>query len=61
SRGSRWISALVGRLSPEATVEQLRSEMLAISEGLREQNPQARGPRSVTVEPLSGYVLPRNS
>lgn len=59
-RGSRWISALVGRLAPGATVEQAQAEMLAISNALREEDPEARGPRSVTLEPLSGYVLPRD-
>ncbi|NIR46291.1 MAG: ABC transporter permease [Gemmatimonadetes bacterium] len=61
SRGSRWISALVGRLAPDVTVDQVRADLLAISNELREEDPDARGPRSVTVEPLSGYVLPRRS
>ncbi len=58
SRGNRWIHAIIGRLAHEASIEQAQAEMLAISDGLRELDPEARGPRSVTVEPLGGYILP---
>jgi predicted permease len=57
-RGSRWIGRLVGRLAPGATVEQARAELFAVSERLREENAAARGPRSITVDPLGRYLLP---
>lgn len=60
-RGSRWIDRLVARLAPGATVERARSELLAVSEQLREEDPDARGPRSVTVDPARHYTLPRGS
>ncbi len=60
-RGSRWIDGLTGRLAEGATVEQARSEMLAISEQLRQEDPRARGPRSVTVDAASTYRLPVRS
>lgn len=56
SRGSRWIQGLVGRLAPGATLTAARSEMLAISDRLAAEDPDARGPRSVTVEALGGRV-----
>lgn len=57
-RGSRWIAQLVGRMAEQVTVEQVRSQMLAISNALRVEDPEARGPRSITVDPLPGYILP---
>jgi len=57
-RGSRWIFGLVGRLAPGATVEQARAQLLAVSQELRTEEPDARGPRSITVDPISGYILP---
>ncbi|HSR52382.1 MAG TPA: ABC transporter permease [Acidobacteriota bacterium] len=59
NRGSRWIGTLIARLAPGATVEQARDELLALSEAMREEDPDARGPRSVTVDESSGYGLPR--
>jgi predicted permease len=58
NRGSRWIGRLVGRLAPSSTVEQARAELLAISEAMRAEDPDARGPRFVTVDPLATYLLP---
>ncbi len=58
NRGSRWIAQLVGRLAPDATVERARAEMLAISNRLAEEDPAARGPRSVTVDAIPGRILP---
>lgn len=58
ARGSRWIHALVGRLAPQASAAQVRTQLLAVSQGLRESDPDARGERSVTVDELSGSVLP---
>lgn len=57
-RGSRWIAQLVGRMAPGVTVDQVRAEMLAISNTLATEGPEARGPRSITVDPVSGYILP---
>ena len=60
-RTSRWIGRLVGRMRPGATVAQATAELLAVSERLREEDPDARGPRTVTVDPLAGYLLPAGS
>ncbi len=57
-RASRWIHATIGRLAEGATIAQARSEMLAISAQLAEEDPQSRGSRSVTVDALPGYLLP---
>jgi predicted permease len=57
-RGSRWISQLVGRLAPGATVEQARAELLAISDQLAAEDPGARGPRRVTVESARQLIGP---
>lgn len=58
SRRSRWIAALVGRLAPGATAEQARREMASISSALRRMDPEARGPRSITVDAAGRYALP---
>ena len=60
-RGSRWMDMLLARLNPESTVEQARAELLAVSDQLAEEDPDARGPRSVTVDALPGYLLPNGS
>ena len=57
-RGNRWMEMSIGRLAPGSTVEQARAELLVISDQLAEEDPGARGPRSVTVDALSGYQLP---
>ena len=57
-RGNRWMGMSIGRLVSGSTVEQVRAELLAISDQLAEEDPAARGPRSVTVDALSGYQLP---
>jgi predicted permease len=57
-RDSRWMDLLVGRLAAETSIEMARAEMLALSDRLREEEPDARGPRSITVDPLDGYILP---
>ena len=57
-RGSRWIDQLIGRLAPGATVEQARAEMLAISDQLASEDPDARGPRTITVESAQRLILP---
>jgi predicted permease len=57
-RGSRWIDLLVGRLADGASAEQAYTELFSVSESLREEDPDARGPRSVTVDPMAGYILP---
>ncbi|GMR12613.1 MAG: ABC transporter permease [Gemmatimonadota bacterium] len=60
-RAYRWIGRLIARLQPGSSVEQARAEMLAISAQLAEEDPEARGPRSVTVDALPGYALPVGS
>jgi len=60
-RGSRWISQLIGRLEPGATIEQARAEMLAISDQLALEDPDARGPRRVTVDAAEHLILPTGS
>ena len=57
-RGSRWIDQLIGRLDEATTIEQARAEMLAISDQLAEEDPGARGPRSITVESARRLLLP---
>ncbi len=57
-RGDRWIDQLIGRLNEGATVEQTRAEMLAISDQLAGEDPDARGPRSITVESARHLLLP---
>ena len=61
TRGSRWLDMLIARLNPGSTVEQARAELLAVSDQLAEEDPDARGPRSVTVDALPGYLLPNGS
>ncbi len=56
ARDSRWIPGVVGRLAPGATLERARAEMLAISDQLAQEDPEARGPRSVTVDALGQRV-----
>jgi len=58
SRGARWINQLIGRLAPDATVEQARAEMLAISDSLAVEDPDARGPRRITVESAHRLIPP---
>lgn len=58
ARGNRWIHALVGRLAPNLTVDRARAEMNAVSAALQREDPEAREGRSITIDPLSRYVLP---
>ena len=60
-RANRWMGMSIGRLRPGSTVEQARAELLAISDQLTEEDPIARGPRSVTVDALPSYQLPNGS
>jgi predicted permease len=60
-RGSRWIPQLIGRLQPGATIEQARAEMLAISDQLAAEDPDARGPRRITVDSAAHLILPTGS
>ncbi len=57
-RGSRWIDLLVARLAPGTSPEAARAELLALSTQMQDEDPDARGPRSVTLDPLKGYILP---
>ncbi len=60
-RRARWISQLVGRLAEGATVESARAEMLALSDHLAEEDPAARGPRTITLEAIRGHIDPPGS
>jgi hypothetical protein len=55
-RGSRWIRGLVGRLATGSTVAGARAEMLRVSDQLAAEDADARGPRRVTVDALTGRV-----
>jgi predicted permease len=57
-RGSRWIDGLVARLAEGASVDGARAELLGVSRQLAQEDSVARGPRTVTVDPLPSYVLP---
>ena len=57
-RNSRWIGQLVGRMAPDSTLEQVRSEMSAISDQLAAEDPDARGPRRITVDHAHRLILP---
>jgi putative ABC transport system permease protein len=45
-------------MKPGVTIEQVRADMHAISNALAAEDPAARGPRSITVDPVRGYILP---
>lgn len=60
-RGSRWMSGLVARLADGATIERARTELRAVSDQLTLEDPDARGPRTVTVDALPRYILPAGS
>lgn len=57
-RGQRWIARGVGRLAPGATVGQARSELEGIAAQLAGEYPDSNEGRSVTVDPVDGYVRP---
>ena len=57
-RGDRWINQLIGRLAPGVSIEQARAEMLAISDQLATEDPDARGPRRTTVESAQRLIPP---
>ncbi|MCI0435175.1 MAG: ABC transporter permease [Gemmatimonadetes bacterium] len=57
-RDTRWIQGLVARLAEDATMDQARVELTGISQQLAGEDPGARGPRSVTVDPLLRRVVP---
>ena len=59
TRGARWMSRLVGRLAPGATLEQAETELASIGERLRELDPDARGDRMVTVDRAERFSLPQ--
>lgn len=60
-RGTRWIGGLVARLAGGATIERARAELRAVSDQLALEDPDARGPRTVTVDALPRYILPAGS
>ncbi len=57
NRSMRWLGGLVARLAKGATVERARAELLGVSAQLAREDSAARGPRTVTVDPLPRYVL----
>jgi predicted permease len=61
ARNARWMSGLVARLEEGVSVERARAGVLALSAQLAREDSAARGPRTVTVDPLPGYVLPAGS
>ncbi|MEX2608742.1 MAG: ABC transporter permease [Gemmatimonadota bacterium] len=61
SRAQRWIARAVGRRAPGTTVEQVRGELETIAGQLAADYPDLNEGRSVTVDPLDGYVRPTNA
>ena len=57
-RGERWIEQLVGRMEPSSTIGQVRAEMSTISDLMAAEDPDARGPRTITVDPARRLILP---
>jgi predicted permease len=60
-RGSRWITQLVGRRQPGMTLQGLREEMDALSQGLDQAYPDLRGQRFTTVDASPRYSLPTST
>lgn len=60
-RGSRWMDGLVARLEDGVPIERARAALLGVSAQLAAEDSVARGPRTVTVDPLPRYVLPNGS
>lgn len=58
NRNARWIRHLVGRLADGVTVAEARAQMMVISDQLAVEDPDARGPRAITVDALPGHILP---
>lgn len=61
TRSSRWMDLLVGRLADGVSADAARADLITLSDLMREEEPGARGPRSVTLDELSGYILPSGS
>lgn len=61
SRGSRWIAQLIGRKKQGVSLLAVREEMTRISDRLAEQDPEARGPRTITVDSATEFLLPVGS
>jgi predicted permease len=57
SRGNRWLSGIVARLTEGAALEQGRAEMAGISSQLEREDAD-RGARAITVDPLPRRILP---
>ncbi len=57
-RGHRWIPALIGRRAPGASIEGVREELRTVAARLNDAYPDARGDRTVTVDPAERYALP---
>ena len=61
SRGSRWMGMLVGRRADGATTEQVRAQFAQISDGMKVEYGDERGPRDTTVDALTTYALPNGA
>ena len=60
-RGNRWMGMAVGRMVEGASVDQVRAQFHQISEGLKVEWPEERGPRNTTVDHLASYLLPNGA
>jgi putative ABC transport system permease protein len=55
-RGSHWL-IMLGRLAPEATIEQAREDLKAIAAGLEQAYPESNTGWSVVVDPMHDRVI----
>ena len=60
-RGSRWMGMLVGRRAAGATTEAVRDQFGRISEDMKAEYGDLRGPRDTTVDDLESYALPNGA
>lgn len=58
SRRARWIGGLVARLANGVSLARARADLRQVSAELFQEDSVARGPRTVTVDPLTTYILP---
>jgi predicted permease len=61
NRQMRWMDGVIGRRAVSVTIEQARADMLAVSQQLQEEDPGARGGRSITTEATRSYTLPTST
>lgn len=60
-RGSRWMGMSVGRRVDGATTDAVRDQFTRISEDMKAEYGDLRGPRNTTVDPLDSYALPNGA